>query len=224
MVGRLRKPRGTTWDLRHEWTSKNTNRCDPNHCRLWNRNLGRGRRATHVVAQVLFYCRGRRSHCIYCMGPLFLANSNLSKVSNCTAVCCWNLEGNPAYSVGRSVKWKAPALKAAYLVIRQTSTTVDVRLITDESESRSTFGQVSSGSEPPTLDYLYLNEPMSSLRDRSPIHHGSASMKIVGRPASRLTGHYWTDRDTRGELDMKWHKKETADDFESSERLVSARR
>jgi hypothetical protein len=116
---------------------------------------------------------------------------------------------------------KAPEPKTAYLVIRQTSTTVDVRLITDESESRSTFGQVSSGSEPPTLDYLYLNEPMNSLRDRSPIHHGSASMKIVGRPASRLTGHYWTDRDTRGELDMKWHKKETADDFESSEGLFS---
>ena len=78
-VVRLRKPRGTTWDLRHERTSENTNRGDPNRRRLRSRNLGRRWRPAHMVAQVLFNCCSRRSRRVYCMGSLLLADRNISK-------------------------------------------------------------------------------------------------------------------------------------------------
>lgn len=48
------------------------------------------------------------------------------------------------------------------------------------------------------------------------MHHGSASLDITGCPATRLHGRYWTDRDTKGELDFKERRKQTADDYEEA--------
>jgi hypothetical protein len=63
---------------------------------------------------------------------------------------------------------------------------------------------------------MYLNKPRSSLVKRSPIHHGSTSLKITGNPPIRLRGHYWTDRDTRGELVFSTHVASIADDYDSA--------
>lgn len=111
------------------------------------------------------------------------------------------------------------APKPAFLVIRQTSTTVSVILLTDESVSRSSLATVRGTDGSAGLDYMYLNEPKSSVEHRSRMHHGSTSLSITGRPATRLHGRYWTDRDSRGELDFTKRTSSFADDYESAVQL-----
>jgi hypothetical protein len=121
--------------------------------------------------------------------------------------------------------WEDPAsgervpAKLVYLVVRQTASTVSVILLTDESRSVSSLGVVSRGAGVASLDYLYLNRPESKVESRSRMHHGSASLDITGRPATRLRGRYWTDRDTKGELDFTERKKQTVDDYEEAIKL-----
>jgi len=121
--------------------------------------------------------------------------------------------------------WKAsetgtsPARMAAYLVVRQTASTVSVVLLTNESRSASSLGSVSTGLDTPTLDYMYLNRPDPRFENQSRMHHGSTQLDITGQPATRLRGRYWTDRNSRGELDFVERTKHKADDFEQAASL-----
>lgn len=114
---------------------------------------------------------------------------------------------------------KSPEAKTVYLAIHQTASSVSVRLLTDESESRSSFGRVIGDGIETSLNYVYLNTPDNSIQDRSRIHHGSTALKVTGQPATRLRGHYWTDRDSRGELDFAVRARGLADDFASAQAL-----
>lgn len=53
------------------------------------------------------------------------------------------------------------------------------------------------------------------------MHNGSAFLNVSGRPATRLHGRYWTDRDTRGELDVDQRCDAIADDFQAVIRLFN---
>lgn len=112
-----------------------------------------------------------------------------------------------------------PAPKPAYLVIRQSATSVSVTMHTDESRSHSSLGRVTSTNALSELDYMYLNQPESRIEYRSRMHVGSTSLDITGRPATRLKGRYWTNRDSRGELDFPMRVRGFADDYDSSAAL-----
>lgn len=114
---------------------------------------------------------------------------------------------------------KTPPAKPAYLVVRQTASKLSVTMITDEMRSRSSMAQVAGDDGDVSLDYLYLSRPQSSVEHRSRMHHGSTSLDVSGRPATRLHGHYWTDRDSRGELDFGQRVVKVVDDYESAEKL-----
>lgn len=114
------------------------------------------------------------------------------------------------------------APKEAYLAIRQTASTVSAILMTDESRSVSSVGLVSGGGGLASLDYMYLNRPDVKVEHRSRMHHGSASLDITGLPATRLRGRYWTDRDTRGQLDFNERRKEVAEDYEHARSLFGS--
>jgi len=124
--------------------------------------------------------------------------------------------------------WKDPttgvgvAAKDVFLAVRQTSSTVRVSLYTDESQSHSSIGSVSVGDEPLMLEYMYFNRPSNALEHRSRRHNGSTALDITGRPASRLKGHYWTDRDTKGELVFEDHVQKRVDDYESAKTLFQS--
>jgi hypothetical protein len=51
-----------------------------------------------------------------------------------------------------------------------------------------------------TVASVYRNTPQLGVRDRSAIHHGAIIIRVEGDPVTSLTGEYWTDRLTRGEL------------------------
>jgi hypothetical protein len=96
-----------------------------------------------------------------------------------------------------------PPIKTVYLTIRQTLTTVFVRLLTDESASDQMAGSVQktpSGNW--VISYTYANTPKLGLRKQSPLHLGGAALTIYGEPATRIEGEYWTDRDSKGTLTM----------------------
>lgn len=116
---------------------------------------------------------------------------------------------------------KHPSPKPAYLVVRQTASTVSVILLTDESKSASSLGVVSSGDGVASLVYMYLNRPDNKFEHRSRMHHGSTSLDITGLPPTRLRGRYWTDRDSRGELDFKERRDQKVDDFEQAVALFN---
>jgi hypothetical protein len=53
------------------------------------------------------------------------------------------------------------------------------------------------------------------------MHHGSTALDLSGTPVKRLKGRYWTDRDTRGELDFTERSKKIVDDFEEASGLFT---
>ncbi len=104
-----------------------------------------------------------------------------------------------------------------YLVVRQTATDVTVTLLTAESTSKSTLARVSPREGTSVLEYLYFNRPRAAVQHRSRTHYGATTLDVAGSPAHRMTGSYWTDRDTRGELRFDTRNpKLLADDFDEA--------
>lgn len=125
--------------------------------------------------------------------------------------------------------WKDPATKQVrppkivYLAIRQTLTTVWVRLLTDQSSSNQMAGSVQKdpSSDDWRLSYTYYNVPDLFLRKRSPEHRGGTFLTIVGEPPRRIEGEYWTSRDTKGTLHMDGRAPIIARTFEEAEALFA---
>lgn len=88
-----------------------------------------------------------------------------------------------------------------YLVIRQTFSTISMRLLTPESTSVLLGGNVTKEVDGvDTVTGVYLNTPDILRRGGSPIHHGGLILQVQGQPATQLEGEYWTDRGTKGSL------------------------
>ena len=88
-----------------------------------------------------------------------------------------------------------------YLAVRQTYSTVSLRLMTKESISRSLAASLEAPTDDiPTLSSTYQNIPGLLIQDRSRIHHGALMLEVHGSPPRQLKGFYWTDRDTKGEF------------------------
>lgn len=115
-----------------------------------------------------------------------------------------------------------PAPTMVYLTIVQTATTVVVRLLTAESASEQVVGTVGkSESGHPAISYTFRNRPDLRFREgnASAIHYGGAILEVVGDPARRLNGWYWTDRSSRGEFTFTEHAHEFAQTFDDAGRL-----
>lgn len=97
---------------------------------------------------------------------------------------------------------RRPDEKRVFLVVRQTASRIDVVLLTEESASRSSIARLSQDDTGLSLIYMYSSRPDSRVAHRSTMHTGSAFVEISGSPPSRMRGRYWTDRYTRGEIDL----------------------
>lgn len=114
---------------------------------------------------------------------------------------------------------QSPPPKPVFLVIRQSATTVSAVLLTEESSSRSTMANLVEDEIGAALTYIYLNRPQVRVEHRSRMHNGSAFLEVSGRPANRLHGRYWTDRDTRGEFNFDQRRAQIAEDFVDATRM-----
>ena len=128
--------------------------------------------------------------------------------------------------------WIDPATKVrvpiiiCYMGIAQTLSTLQMHLMTPESESwfiaesiipsRSKVGYRMAG--------VYTNEPKAHLRGkRSEIHRGGLLLETHG-PANRpdtLTGEYWTDRKTKGQMTFTERLPDVFTRFEDAKRAFA---
>src|SRR5438093_1731750 len=104
-----------------------------------------------------------------------------------------------------------------YLVVRQTYSRIRTALLTKESKSTSLVSSLDCERDTmPTIQWTYRNIPALLLQSKSRIHHGAVMMDIHGTPARRLTGFYWTDRDSKGELTFEGRTKSVHSDFDGA--------
>lgn len=92
---------------------------------------------------------------------------------------------------------------AAVLVVRQrllsVSATLWTRKATSSSYAAEVFCDEQSGER--RITYSYTSEPQLRYRDENPRHDGTAVLSCAN--LDRLSGRYWTDRLTRGEIALK---------------------
>ena len=111
-----------------------------------------------------------------------------------------------------------------YLVVHQTYSSVSASLLTPESRSRRPASYDDPARGQCLLSGIYMNTPELLRQDRSRIHRGGMILEVAGRPASRLKGFYFTDRDTKGELVFDEYATALFEDFEHARRGDYVRR
>lgn len=94
----------------------------------------------------------------------------------------------------------------AKLTIRQTHGAVHVRMSSDKSKGDLLIARIIADDDGQyRLAGIYKNEPRLNERPSSGIHYGAFLLTIDGSPNSptRMHGHYWTDRGTKGEMALE---------------------
>lgn len=103
--------------------------------------------------------------------------------------------------------WKEKSLDpiSTEVKISQTFFNVQVKIKTNESRSHSIGASFDIDKDRglEQLIYSYINTPKSCVRERSEIHHGSTLLTFEGFKVNEMEGHYWTDRETTGEIKLK---------------------
>lgn len=106
------------------------------------------------------------------------------------------------------------------LTVKQTLFGISCVMKTAEMRSDSHCCQfdVNPAAQIRTLSYVYSSEPRVAVRERSPAHNGAAVFEILEKPSRKLKGRYWTERETTGEIVLKYYSagllEELPEDFE----------
>lgn len=158
-------------------------------------------------------------------GGWTLFNKKLWRISPCRHFVntpdlngMWKAELRSTYKDPNSGTVKEPFF--AYVAIRQTFTTLSIRLFT-EGDHESSLVASSFDIEADGTTYLYgVYQGEPSITDRnsiSAIHYGSFKYKVIGKPVTELRGHYWTDRETGGSIVLRERLPEMFDSFDTAE-------
>lgn len=95
-------------------------------------------------------------------------------------------------------------------------------MMTAESQSvTETAGLLRESDGSVLVKGMYLNDPKSSVRGRSAMHNGGLILRVGGPPATVLEGHYWTDRNTKGEIELRFVGRKRAGDFGTARALAT---
>ena len=92
-------------------------------------------------------------------------------------------------------------IREVSLSIKQTFLGITITLKTEESKSTSVSASFENINGEKRLVYTYFNTPHSEHRERSPLHIGTAMLSV--EDVNELTGEYFTDRKTTGDLIFK---------------------
>jgi hypothetical protein len=147
--------------------------------------------------------------------PWFVSIPDVSGTWNGKIISSWKDEktGNPIEPID------------AFLVIYQTYSSINIRMITKESKSDLLSGNiVQNQAGPDKIAGIYNNIPDLLVRDKSPIHYGGLLLEIHTGERTVLEGEYWTDRDTKGTLRFDKRMKKRCDDFDSALSLLQSNR
>lgn len=133
----------------------------------------------------------------------------------------WKVELHSSW-INPETKEAVPPI-AAYAVIRQTLTSMSLRLFTKESKSVLIAHsiEIQEADDLYKLVGVYRNEPNIELQGvRSEIHYGAFSLEIHGEPVVELEGHYWTDRGTKGRMQLMTKVKKCVSTFQEAKDLM----
>lgn len=96
---------------------------------------------------------------------------------------------------------RSPKVVEAYYLVRQTYSHISIRLFTQETTSKTQAAQlIKSDDGEWTLQGTYLDTPSVAVRDKSVVHFGALQLLLAQNPVTSFQGHYWTDRETRGNV------------------------
>lgn len=110
----------------------------------------------------------------------------------------------------------------AYVVIKQSFWSIAVRQYTAESRSESRASVWANTSGGNLLTFTYENRPRQEFEARSRPHLGTAALDVVGLRPSVIHGEYFTDRYTKGDMDLRLVDRTTgAVDFPSAQDHVA---
>jgi hypothetical protein len=118
--------------------------------------------------------------------------------------------------------WKDPATGNQIppikinMVIHHTLFNITCRQMTRESTSYSRAATISCASDGYlcVLQFTYANSPRVSVQYRSSAHDGACSLEIIENPNRKLVGKYWTERLTKGEMELRFISKELRQEFQ----------
>ena len=111
---------------------------------------------------------------------------------------------------------QSPGPIPGFIVIRQSLFRITCALMTKESKSwsRAATIQLAPDGLLKILEFTYSNSPRVSVQNRSTAHEGACSLEIIGGNPKRLRGKYWTERNTKGEMDFKFSSAKLREAFD----------
>lgn len=112
---------------------------------------------------------------------------------------------------------ESPPPIEAYFVISQTASKIRVSMMTKESGSSTITAILEADDGRAEVVGVYRNEPRAAVRHRSEIHHGGLRLRVGGPPPTTMIGEYWTDRLTRGDIEIERCSPRCATDFQTAQ-------
>jgi hypothetical protein len=106
---------------------------------------------------------------------------------------------------------QAPGPIRTKLVIRQSFSSMSCVMYTAESSSHSTAAafHVDDDSGTRRISYVYTSTPRVGVRERSAVHDGATTLRLLSGSPMRLEGEYWTNRKSTGELTFTFRDRNT---------------
>ena len=114
---------------------------------------------------------------------------------------------------------------SGYMVVKQTYWDLAVRQYTVESTSdlRAHFWVRANGNGQDAVVFTYENVPKQAVQHRSPRHYGTCQLDPTTRVPAELSGVYFTDRYTKGDMTMRLHDRTTGHaSYEATQRHCDA--
>lgn len=133
------------------------------------------------------------------------------------------------WQVSLQTEWKDPKTKTipgpivCYMSVRQTFSSLSMRLMTAESASTLIADSVVRSNDGVfQVVGVYMNTPSIALRGkRSEIHYGALLLSVPGLRPKTFEGHYWTDRLTKGSLKFVRHVAGVLTTYEEAQRTFA---
>lgn len=118
-------------------------------------------------------------------------------------------------SAWKGAEGKTPGPIATVLTIKQSFGRMSCVMRTSEMESHSYIEGfcIDKDAQVRRLCYSYTSKTKAVLQDRSTPHDGTMLFNIIGDPARKLEGEYWTQRQTIGTVTLTCRTTELLDEL-----------
>jgi hypothetical protein len=101
------------------------------------------------------------------------------------------------------------------LTIKQSFFNISFLMQTSEMKSYSNIEgfSINADRQIKQITYTYTSKPRIVLNQRSLPHDGTIVFDIIEQPERKLKGRYWTERKTKGEIELNFYSKELCEDL-----------